>query len=361
MLTLLGPTLGRPGTGSVSLSTCQVVTQQSYCRPPPSPPPPSPPPPSPPPPSPPPPAMPWFLTESCVQFPCPLDDVFARLSSDAPAGEPLVLHLGAGVHTLSSIVLLDASIAASAIHLVGSTDAVLAPQGHSIVLSVAAGAPPVLLQALTLRGQVRVAGDSRVRVQECVFDGHASASAGAALHVDGGSVDVHGTRFSNLLSQADGGALAVLGGQLSLVNCTFVSNRARRGGAAHASGGILHVRHTLFESNQASEDGGALAIDGNAAVMISALSHTPDYPTLAAKPSRAPTHIHMHRCCLPMARGSAQTALHLEARSRCSRGTHRWPLDCPPRWARGSHQGYCAPALSRPCHSRATGHESPIC
>ena len=254
-----------------SLRACQVAARQAYCRPPPSPPQPSPPPPSPPQPSPPPPATPWYLTDSCTQFPCSLDDAFARLASDARAGEPLVLHIGAGVHTLSSAVVFNASVTASSIHLFGSTGAVLAPLSHSAMLSVAAGAPPVLLQGLTLRGQVRVAGGSaaRVFVLECLFDGHDSESAGAALHVEDGFVGVNRTRFSNLSTEADGGAVVVLGGRLSLANCTFVGNRARRGGAAHASGGVLLAQNTLFEANQASEDGGALAIDGNAAVLIS--------------------------------------------------------------------------------------------
>ena len=235
--------------------------------PPPARPPPAPPPPTPPP-SPPPPATPWFAADLCPLFPCPLDEVFARLPHEAPAGEPLILHLLAGVYTLSALAVLDHSVAASSIHILGSTNTTIVPLNGSALLSMAGGAPPVLLQRLTLRGQVRVTSGSTLHVLDCLFDGHIVQGAGAALYVDGGIVEAHRTRFANLQAVGDGGALALRGGLVSVFDSMFVSNRAQHGGAAYASGGVLVVLHTLMEGNTAIEAGGALVVNGDAAVSI---------------------------------------------------------------------------------------------
>ena len=84
----------------------------------------------------------------------------------------------------------------------------------------------------------------------------ASAVAGAALHVLGGSVEVHGTRFASLEAQETGGAIAIFGGVLTLFDCGFLASRARHGGAAYAAGGTLVAVRPFFEANAAGEPGG---------------------------------------------------------------------------------------------------------
>eukprot|EP00966_Prymnesium_polylepis_P213662 4948104-Prymnesium_polylepis.1 len=47
------------------------------------------------------------------------------------------------------------------------------------------------------------------------------------------------------------GAVAITGGELQVVDCNFLRNRAPKGAAVLASGGKASVKRTLFEENQA--------------------------------------------------------------------------------------------------------------
>ena len=241
-----------------------------------------------PPPSPPPPGLP--MPSNCTAgTPCRVDDAFAALRSAGSA--PAYLHLTGATHLLESSFVLDSRILASEVRIVGLSGAVLSLVGstdtpHSRALTQASGAsapllviddgaPPIFVEGLILRGQLRVNASS-LHVRDCVFDGqlpHEPAAAGAALHVSGGAVEVRGTRFTSLEATDEGGAVAIYGGSLALYDCTLLSNRARRGGAVYAAGGTLLLHSSVLVSNAASEDGGALAVDGTAAVLLANGTH----------------------------------------------------------------------------------------
>ena len=96
------------------------------------------------------------------------------------------------------------------------------------ILIIAEGAPPVVIEGLSIRGQLRTTA-GQLMLRNCAFDGQhigfPTAVAGAALHVLGGSVEVHGTRFTSLVAQETGGAIAIFGGVLMLFDCGFLASR----------------------------------------------------------------------------------------------------------------------------------------
>ncbi len=201
--------------------------------------------------------------------PCSLDATFGQLLDAAHAGLPAVLLLADGYYTLDETFLFNGTISASAVRISGSNHTVLSPlHSGSALLVVEMGAPPVIIQSLTLRGQIQSIDAVELVLHDCNFDGHASIGAGAGMLVDGGAVEVHRTRFTRLTTQSDGGAVAIFSGSLALHGCTLVGNRARRGGALFASGGVLAVDACLVEGNEASVVGGGLAADGSPAVLL---------------------------------------------------------------------------------------------
>ena len=243
------------------LDSCQAATQQRVCQPPSSPPTP---PPLPPPPSPPPPAIPLTVSNNCSTAPCSLDTTLSRiLQDDALRGLPVTLQLASGNYTLNSTCAIDANVHLSELRLAGTGGTVLLPLGNPDLFRITDGAPPVLLESVTLRGRVHVDGGTLL-ARSCHF------LEGAALHVDGGSVQVDDAHFVDLRARddEDGGAIALNGGELVVSDSTFEHNRARRGGAIFASGGVLAVHRSAFRGNQAAADGGAMAVDGNAAVLL---------------------------------------------------------------------------------------------
>ena len=164
LLSALGAPHARRG-----LETCQVTVQSTFCQPPLAPPPPPLPPPSPPPP-----ARPWQLPGNCTSAatPCGLDGALSHLQNDDSIdGLPAILQLTEGYYTLNSTVIIDSTIRASEVRLVGSGTPVISPLHDTALFIVTAGAPPLIIHGLTLRGQVCVLGSS-LEMSSCNFDGH---------------------------------------------------------------------------------------------------------------------------------------------------------------------------------------------
>lgn len=218
-------------------------------------------------------------TDDCSLAPgCNLDAALLRLLTDAGnvSGRPAVLHLASGFYHVSSTVTFNSSVRASEVRLVGAGNSthLSSLDNASALFVVAEGSPRIEVRALTLRGQIQASGLARgsassLVMHSCSFPGHALASVGAALLVDGGVVEVYDTSFSQVESiGAAGGAVALLNGSLALEGCTLTNNRAMRGGAVFAAGGTLVVSWSRLEQNEATVGGGALAVEGSAAVLL---------------------------------------------------------------------------------------------
>ena len=238
--------------------------------PPPPSPPPSPPPPSPPPPSPPPPLSPVSVQSTCASgTSCNFLTAFTELASAATAGMPVSINIAAGFFSLSTPLQIGSSIAASEVRLEADSPgsavfeaATTAVEGMYL-LNISAGAPPVTLYGLRLRGRLFLdAPQFPVTLIDCsIEDG--TGQDGGGLVLASGKLHAVNTSFMRNTATRHGGAAHILGGMAFLERCYFAHNAAGGdAGALWVSHGLLRVVAGRFEANQAVGRGGAIGVSG---------------------------------------------------------------------------------------------------
>ncbi|MEE8147866.1 MAG: right-handed parallel beta-helix repeat-containing protein, partial [Longimicrobiales bacterium] len=67
-------------------------------------------------------------------------------------------------------------------------------------------------------------------------------------------------------SREGAGLYAIRASNLTITNCVFRNNFARRGGAIHMFGGDLAMSYCVFEDNWGRQEGGALRLSGNSSM-----------------------------------------------------------------------------------------------
>ena len=118
------------------------------------------------------------------------------LQSDAFAGLPAVIRLGAGEHTLDTAPFdFDERIRASEVRLVGAPGAELRVRGsdNTAALRMRAGAPRLSLLGLLLSSPLAMDG-GELLTNNCTFL-NCSADLGGALLLNGGALAAEGTAF----------------------------------------------------------------------------------------------------------------------------------------------------------------------
>lgn len=87
------------------------------------------------------------------------------------------------------------------------------------------------------------------------------AARGPHVDLRAGVATVERTTFLSGVALTRGGSIAVsAGGELAVVDSTFLENRAGNGGALSVVGGAASVARTLFDRNLAIADGGAIHV-----------------------------------------------------------------------------------------------------
>ena len=96
-------------------------------------------------------------------------------------------------------------------------------------------------------GCIRARAGSLV-VDDCSFEGlgienssTVTAGNGGAIHADGATLDIRGSRFNNFMVKTSGAAIYA-SNEAFISNCSFTSNKAN--GSAKTSGGIIYVHGT---------------------------------------------------------------------------------------------------------------------
>lgn len=96
----------------------------------------------------------------------------------------------------------------------------------------------------------------------------AASSFATAIYIEGSTVDVRSSLFSNNRSVGLGGAITSFG-NLTVTGSTFVNNRAGRGGAIGVgNGGTQVISNSTFVNNSAAHLGGAIESGSGASVTI---------------------------------------------------------------------------------------------
>ena len=125
-------------------------------------------------------------------------------------------------------------------------------------------------------GAIGIKQSEMVLIVNCQFVNVSSSKNGGALFIDingmddfNGSVKIENTLFEDCFSEF-GGAVLQLGGDLEIVNSSFINNVAGyNGGAVYTSDVRLYVADSLFDSNSADFydnefcSGGALYVDNS--------------------------------------------------------------------------------------------------
>ena len=230
-------------------------------------------------------------------------DALAALRTEAPAGAPAVILLGAGNFTLTDAPFaFDARIRASEVWLIGTANATLQATGSAgggegeggsgsggefeggsggggevdatgvPLFTVSAGAPPVTVRGLVLRSQLVLDG-GKLHLEDCSFV-NSSAEEGGALRVNGGALTADGVSFETCQATR-GGAVHVSGGGAAVFSgCTFARSAASAvlgGGAVWvgATGGVVLRERTHLHDNFAAGELESIYIaEGGSAVYV---------------------------------------------------------------------------------------------
>ncbi|GAB4025493.1 putative Ig domain-containing protein [Spirosoma koreense] len=101
-------------------------------------------------------------------------------------------------------------------------------------------------------------GQGSLTATDCLFKNNSATEEGGAIYCQGDRTKLTNCIFQDNSSQGIGGALSV-NSPTTLINCSFIGNKAYRGGAIYC--GDLTITNSSFLANQASE-GGAICSEG---------------------------------------------------------------------------------------------------
>ena len=125
------------------------------------------------------------------------------------------------------------------------------------------------LSSSTSYGTIRCESCLKFELEQDYFEGQSHVTEGAAIYLSNpkattllSDFSIRDTIFSNNTAYVNGGAISLNYANLSLLNCSFVDNRASNGGAIYFSSSTIYTYLLLtsnsFISNLASKDGGAI-------------------------------------------------------------------------------------------------------
>jgi predicted outer membrane repeat protein len=108
-------------------------------------------------------------------------------------------------------------------------------------------------------GGIDVLGGS-LTVSDCSFTGNSTVSSGggAGIRMVGGSLTVSNSTFTGNRAESNGGGGISSGGSLTVSNCTFTGNSGPNGGGILMGGGPMTVSNSTFTGNSAGSSGGGI-------------------------------------------------------------------------------------------------------
>ena len=209
---------------------------------------------------------------------CPFTTIQAAIDAAAPGGS---IAVKAGTYKERLKISKNLTLAGA-----GSVYSVVDADSQGPVLEVSAGAQ-VTVRSLTLTRGAGISnlGDltlervlvsyhsgpeaggvlnrGRLVVRNADFVSNVSLSRGGAIHNDGGSLEVDGSRLRENTSAVDGGAIYAKGGTVALRNSVLLGNLGRYGGAINLRESVVTVDDTQFTGNRADLGGAVFSYGGS--------------------------------------------------------------------------------------------------
>lgn len=106
-------------------------------------------------------------------------------------------------------------------------------------------------------GAVYISGGAPA-IRDCRFEANGATSGGAIHSVLNGQPKVVGCTFTGNQAQMGAGYSTQNAGTHHIISCRFYGNSAEHGAAVHGNGGFLNITNCLMHNNTASASGGAI-------------------------------------------------------------------------------------------------------